>query len=156
MACQRAASKARSSGRAPFIQNTVRQYWIYVPAQYDPAKPAALMVFQDGHQYVALDRDYRVPTVFDNLIAAKTMPVTIGVFVNPGHAGEELPKDPWRSSNRSNEYDVLTDQYARFLIDELLPEIARRYPVLPRSGAARDRRRQLRRDLRVHRRLGAA
>jgi enterochelin esterase-like enzyme len=56
------------------------------------------------------------------------MPVTIGVFVNPGHAGDELPKDPWRSSNRSNEYDVLTDQYARFLIDELLPDIAKRYP----------------------------
>ena len=108
--------------------DTVRQYWIYVPAQYDRAKPAALMVFQDGHQYVALDRDYRVPTVFDNLIAAKAMPVTIGVFVNPGHAGEALPDNPWRASNRSNEYDVLTDQYARFLIDELLPDIAKRYP----------------------------
>ena len=114
--------------KSTIYQNTVRQYWIYVPAQYDPSKPAALMVFQDGHQYVALDRDYRVPTVFDNLIAARAMPVTIGVFVNPGHAGEELPKDPWRSSNRSNEYDVLTDQYARFLIDELLPDIAKRYP----------------------------
>ena len=114
--------------KSTIYQNTVRQYWIYVPAQYDPSKPAALMVFQDGHQYVALDRDYRVPTVFDNLIAARAMPVTIGVFVNPGHAGEELPRDPWRSSNRSNEYDVLTDQYARFLIDELLPDITKRYP----------------------------
>ncbi len=117
--------------KSTIYPNTVRQYWIYVPAQYDSAKAAALMVFQDGHQYVALDRDYRVPTVFDNLIAAKAMPVTIGVFVNPGHAGEELPKDPWRSSNRSNEYDVLTDQYARFLIDELLPDIAKRYPYSP-------------------------
>jgi enterochelin esterase family protein len=114
--------------KSTIYPNTVRQYWIYVPAQYDPAKPAALMVFQDGHQYVALDRDYRVPTVFDNLIAAKAMPVTIGVFVNPGHAGEALPENPWRASNRSNEYDVLTDQYARFLIDELLPDIAKRYP----------------------------
>jgi enterochelin esterase-like enzyme len=52
--------------KSTIYQNTVRQYWIYVPAQYDASKPAALMVFQDGHQYVALDRDYRVPTVFDN------------------------------------------------------------------------------------------
>lgn len=114
--------------KSTIFANTVRQYWIYVPAQYDPARPAALMVFQDGHQYVNADREYRAPIVFDNLIARDEMPVTIGVFVNPGHAGEELPADPWRASNRSYEYDSLGDQYARFLIEELLPEVARKYP----------------------------
>jgi enterochelin esterase-like enzyme len=114
--------------KSTVFANTVRQYWIYVPAQYDPGKPAALMVFQDGHQYVASDREYRVPIVFDNLIASHEMPVTIGVFVNPGHAGEELPENPWHASNRSTEYDSLGDQYARFLIDELLPDVAKRYP----------------------------
>ena len=108
--------------------DTVRQYWIYVPAQYDRARPAALMVFQDGHQYVNTEREYRVPIVFDNLIAKGEMPVTIGVFVNPGHTGTELPENPWRGSNRSWEYDSLTDQYARFLIDELLPSVAKTYP----------------------------
>ncbi|MGI9244469.1 MAG: alpha/beta hydrolase [Verrucomicrobiales bacterium] len=106
---------------------TKREYYLYVPAQYDGSKPAALMVFQDGHQYVNTERDYRVPTVFDNLIHAGEMPVTIGLFINPGHKGEEFPKSPWKCNNRSFEYDSLGDQYARFLIDELIPEIATRY-----------------------------
>jgi enterochelin esterase-like enzyme len=114
--------------KSTIFQNTVRQYWVYVPAGYDAAKPAALMVFQDGHAYVKADGDYRVPIVFDNLIAKGEMPPTIGVFVNPGHSGEELPADPWRASNRSFEYDNVSDQYARFLSDELLPEVARTYP----------------------------
>ena len=71
------------------------------------------MVFQDGHQYVSSDREYRVPIVFDNLIPPKAMPVTIGVFVNPGHNRRGAAKGPWRSSNRSNEYDILSDQYAQ-------------------------------------------
>jgi len=65
--------------------NTSRDYWVYVPAQYDPAKPACLMVFFDGHAYVGLKGDYRIPYVFDNLIYRREMPVTIGVFINPGH-----------------------------------------------------------------------
>src|SRR5262245_6327582 len=64
---------------------TIRRYWIYVPAQYDGSTPAALMVFQDGHAYVNEEQDFRVPVVFDNLIAKGEMPVTIGVFVDPGH-----------------------------------------------------------------------
>jgi enterochelin esterase family protein len=131
---QRQAGVPQGAVHGPFVwkstifANTVRQYWIYVPAQYDKARPAALMVFQDGHQYVHPEREYRVPIVFDNLIAKGAMPVTLGVFVNPGHTGEQLPENPWRSSNRSYEYDLLSDEYARFLIDELLPEVARQYP----------------------------
>jgi enterochelin esterase-like enzyme len=109
------------------FENTVRQYWIYVPAQYDAAREAALMVFQDGHKYVHLEQEYRAPVVMDNLIHAGHMPVTIGVFVNPGHAGSELPDNPWRASNRSFEYDSLSEQYARFLIEELLPEVEKSY-----------------------------
>jgi enterochelin esterase-like enzyme len=106
---------------------TIRQYWVYVPAQYDGSKPAAVMVFQDGHKYVHQEQEYRVPIVFDNLIHRSEMPVTIGIFVNPGHAGDALPENPWRASNRSFEYDSLTGTYARFVADELLPEVARRY-----------------------------
>jgi enterochelin esterase family protein len=107
---------------------TVRDYWIYVPKQYEPAKPAALMVFQDGGGYVSTNGSYRVPTVFDNLIAKKEMPVTIGVFVNPGvvPATEQGKKD---RSNRSFEYDSLGDAYAKFLLSELLPEIAKKYQL---------------------------
>ena len=63
---------------------TVRDYWIYVPAQYDKSKPACLMIFNDGGGYVRENGHSRVPIVFDNLIHKKEMPVTIGLFINPG------------------------------------------------------------------------
>ena len=94
------------------------------------------MVFQDGHKYVNTEQEYRVPVVFDNLITKGEMPVTIGVFINPGHAGGELPADPWRASNRSFEYDTLSDQYARFLLEEILPEVGKEHQADRRSRAA--------------------
>jgi enterochelin esterase family protein len=105
---------------------TVRDYWVYVPKQYDSARSAALMVFQDGGSYQNTNGQYRVPTVFDNLIAKKEMPVTIGVFVNPGvvPATESGRQD---RRNRSFEYDSLGDAYAKFLLNELLPEVAKKY-----------------------------
>jgi enterochelin esterase family protein len=106
---------------------TRRDYWVYVPQQYDPATPAAVMIFQDGHAYLKEDGDFRAPIVFDNLIHTGTMPVTIGIFINPGHVGEELPAVAFRASNRSFEYDSLSDQYARFLLDEILPEVGARW-----------------------------
>jgi enterochelin esterase family protein len=109
--------------------STVRQYWVYVPAQYDAAKPAAVMVFQDGHKYVNTEQEYRVPIVLDNLIHKREMPVTIGIFVNPGNRGETLPADPWRADNRSNEYDTLGELYARFLVEEILPEVGKTYAL---------------------------
>ena len=115
--------------KSKVFANTIREYYVYVPAQYDPKNPAALMVFQDGHTYVKEDGDFRVPVVFDNLIHQKAMPVTIGLFINPGQHGEELPKDPFRADNRSVEYDTLTDQYDRLLIDELIPEISKTYKL---------------------------
>jgi enterochelin esterase-like enzyme len=100
--------------RSTLFTNTIREYYLYIPAQYDPQKPACLMVFQDGHKYVHTNQEYRVPIVFDNLIHRKEMPVTIGLFVNPGHRGEEMPEDRWKANNRSFEYDSLGDLYARF------------------------------------------
>jgi gluconolactonase len=103
---------------------TVRDYWVYVPAQYQPDSPAAVMVFQDGGGFVREDGRWRVPIVFDNLIAAGEMPVTVGVFVDPGvlSGGEGGTPIRW---NRSFEYDALGDRYSRFLLDELLPEVGR-------------------------------
>jgi len=106
---------------------TQREYWIYVPQLYDPATPAAVMVFQDGHTYLNPEGAFRVPVVFDNLIHAGTMPVTIGIFINPGHVGPELPGNRHRASNRSFEYDTLSEQYARFLIEEILPAVGKQW-----------------------------
>lgn len=101
-----------------------RKWWLYVPAQYDGKKPAALMVFQDGGGYQSRTGAWRVPVVFDNLIHKKEMPVTVGVFVNPGtkklDAGATPPKT---ATNRSVEYDTLSDKYATFLLTEVLPEV---------------------------------
>jgi enterochelin esterase family protein len=104
---------------------TIRRYYVYVPEQYDSSK-AALMVFQDGHTYIKDDGDFRVPAVFDNLIHQGAMPVTIGVFIDPGHKKPELPPEPgWQPEpeNRSFEYDTLSDDYAKFLLTEILPEV---------------------------------
>jgi enterochelin esterase family protein len=105
---------------------TQRDYWLYVPQQYSSRQPACLMIFQDGALYI--DPAVNAPIVFDNLIAARAMPVTIGLFVN---AGEPGPGDPvyGGGSNRSLEYDSLGDAYARFLLDELIPEVARDYAI---------------------------
>ncbi len=113
--------------KSTVFAGTIRQYWVYVPAQYDGMTPAAVMVFQDGHAYVAEKGEHRVATVFDNLIHKGEMPVTVGIFLNPGHTSEKLPEKPgWGGpNNRSFEYDTLSDQYARFLTDEILPEVGK-------------------------------
>lgn len=104
-----------------------RDYWVYVPQQYEPASPAAVMVFQDGKRYLDEAGWFRVPVVFDNLIHAGAMPVTVGIFLNPGHVGDAPPTDRGPFSNRSFEYDTLSDQYARFLREEILPEVDARW-----------------------------
>ncbi len=100
---------------------TTRSYQVYVPAQYDATKPACLMVFFDGAGMLNATGAYRVPVVFDNLIARKEMPVTIAVGINPGSVAATAPGTPARSQ-RSYEYDSLGETNARFLLDELLPE----------------------------------
>jgi enterochelin esterase-like enzyme len=110
---------------------TIRRYYVYVPAQYDATKPSALMVFQDGHAYINEDGNFRVPIVFDNLIHKGEMPVTIGVFVDPGHKKDELPPElGWDPTpeNRSFEYDTLSGDYAEFLITEILPAVRKDHP----------------------------
>ncbi|GAB3178197.1 SMP-30/gluconolactonase/LRE family protein [Telluribacter humicola] len=95
---------------------TWREYWVYVPAQYRPDRPACVYVNQDGIQWKA-------PTVFDNLIHRKEMPVTIGVFVTPGRVRAAQADGALDRFNRSFEYDGLGDAYARFILDEILPEV---------------------------------
>lgn len=111
------------------FSGTTRDYWVYVPAQYRPEAPAALMVFQDGHAYVDEKGAFRVPVVFDNLIHRGDMRVTIGLFINPGHAGKTPPETPWQSSARSYEYDSTTEKYSRFLIEEMIPELEKRVRI---------------------------
>jgi|GEM_PF-554747 len=105
---------------------TVRDYWVYVPAQYNKEKPACVMVFQDGGGYQSETGQYRSTIVMDNLIHEGAIPVMIGIFINPGNipAAEKTQKD---RSNRSFEYDTLSDQYSKFLMEEILPEVSKSY-----------------------------
>jgi len=105
-------------------------FWVYVPAQYDPSTPAAFMVWQDGERFSGRNTEevcrlcpslYRVQEVTDNLIHQKKIPVMIHLFVSPGmRNGESL---------RSIQYDSVTDRYSRFLLEEILPEIHAEYNV---------------------------
>ena len=97
---------------------TRHRYWVYVPAHYTASKPASVMVFQDGWMYLDPEGAVRTGVVFDNLIHRREMPITIGVFVDPGEPG-----------NRNVEYDAFTDAYATFLATEMLPDVRVSYRV---------------------------
>jgi hypothetical protein len=132
---QEGAPKGRLEGpfefRSKIIPGTVRRYWIFVPAQYNPKFTANVLVFQDGQRATRVDGSLRIPQVMENLIAKKKMPVTIGIFITPGNLSETYPADlDMRNPNhRRQEYDALDDTYARFLIDEMLPEVEKKYSL---------------------------
>ncbi len=108
---------------------TRRDGWLYVPAQYDSSKPAALMVFQDGNAYYSTNGQVRATIVFDNLIHSGEMPVTIGLFISPGDRTGQSKTNQWSASNRSFEYDSLGDAYAKFLINELIPFVQNKWKL---------------------------
>jgi gluconolactonase len=93
---------------------TTRKVTVYIPRQYDPARPACVWVNQDGMQHKA-------DVVFDNLIAKGEMPVTIYIAASPGVVKALDGKAALDRFNRSREYDGLGDAYARFVLEELLP-----------------------------------
>jgi len=112
---------------------TQHTYWTYVPAQYDPAKPARLMVFQDGHAFSNPNGDVRATNVVDNLIHRRELPVMILVFINPGRRPDQPEPNSreWgdRTTNRPTEYNSLDDRYARVIVDELLPALKKDYNI---------------------------
>ena len=103
--------------KSQIFEGTTRDWWVYVPAQYSPDKPACVAVIQDGQW----SRGYWTP-VLDNLIAKKEIPVTIAIFLKPGTKSRDL-------DNRSVEYDTVSDRYPRFLIEEILPEVEKTYKL---------------------------
>jgi len=115
--------------KSKVLDGTIRKYWVYVPAQYKADTPACVFVFQDGARAINPKGVIRVPTVMDNLIHKKEMPVTIGIFITPGQKGDDYPDriGTGNPNNRSVEYDSLGDAYARFIVDEMLPEVGKTY-----------------------------
>jgi enterochelin esterase family protein len=131
----------RGEVRGPFTlpseayPGTQHTYWVYVPAQYDPAVPAALMIFNDGQAFKNMDGDLRAPNVLDNLIHRREIPVMLSVFINPGRRPDQPEPTPqeWgdRTTNRPTEYNSLDDRYARVIVDELLPALRKDYNLSP-------------------------
>lgn len=107
--------------------DTVRDVTVYLPAQYKVGDKACLMVWQDGNRHSERDGQMRVPVVFDHLIHRREMPVTIGVFIDPGRKKNQ-PAGA-KPGNRGFEYDSLGDAYVTFLLSEILPEVEKRYDV---------------------------
>jgi enterochelin esterase-like enzyme len=114
---------------------TQHTYWVYVPAQYDPKQATALMIFNDGQAMIDTNGSVRAPNVLDNLIWRREIPVMITVFINPGRTPEQSEPTPrdWgdRNTNRPEEYNRLNDKYARVIVDELMPVLARQYNLSP-------------------------
>ena len=112
---------------------TQHTYWVHVPAQYDPAVEADLMIFQDGQAFIDMNGSARAPNVLDNLIYRRELPVMITAFINPGRRPDQPEPNPsqWgdQTTNRPTEYNELDDRYARVIVDELLPALARDYTI---------------------------
>ena len=106
--------------KGPFVipsdvyPGTQHTYWVYVPAQYNPNEPAALMVYNDGAGYMDPDGKIRAVAVMDNLIYRREIPVMIGVFINPGRRPDqpEATSQDWgdRFTNRPEEYNSIDDR----------------------------------------------
>lgn len=109
--------------KSKIYPGTERNYWVYVPILYDAVKPACVMVVQDG---LSRATDWNLPAILDSLITAKQIPVVIGIFIDHGKVPSS-GNDNYPRFNRSLEYDALGDRYARFLLEEMLPEVGRSY-----------------------------
>ncbi len=123
-----AGALTKHTWKSTLFADTVRDYWVYLPAQLDRTRPACLLVVQDGGRRIGPASDARYTVVLDNLIHQKAIPALVAVFIDPGvfPAAEGRPARP----NRSFEYDTLSDRYARFLLEEILPEVARTHGVV--------------------------
>jgi enterochelin esterase family protein len=112
---------------------TQHTYWVYVPAQYDPAVPMSLMVYNDGQAFMNPEGDLRVQNVMDNLIYRREIPVMLGVFINPGRTPEQPEPNlqEWgdRTTNRPAEYNTPDDKYARIITEELMPALNKEYNI---------------------------
>ncbi|HET6181044.1 MAG TPA: alpha/beta hydrolase-fold protein [Candidatus Sulfotelmatobacter sp.] len=121
---------ALPSNAYPGTQHT---YWVYVPAQYDPAVSASLMIYNDGQAFMNPEGEVRAQNVMDNLIFRRELPLMIAVFINPGRRPDQPEPNAteWgdHTTNRPTEYNSLDDKYARVIVDELMPALAKEYNI---------------------------
>lgn len=130
---QPAALQGRLEGplelHSKIYPGTVRRYWVYVPADYDPSRPPNLLLFQDGQHATNPGGPLAVPALLDKLIGQHAIPSTLGVFVTPGNLSAHYPDDlgTQNPNHRPEEYDALSDDYSRMTLEELLPAVAQKW-----------------------------
>ncbi len=126
---QNTAATSAGEIKGPFVwkskiyPGTERNYWVYVPKQYNSSKPACTIIVQDG---LSRATGWKLPSILDSLIALKEIPVIIGIFIDHGKV-PSIGNDNYPRYNRSLEYDGMGDKYARFLLEEMLPEVSKSY-----------------------------
>ena len=124
-------------------------YWVYASPGVDPTVPAALMVWQDGQGLIGEYSRMRLFTVTENLVHQKLIPPMVHVMIAPGQSAEG-------KAMRSIEYDTMSDRYARFLMEEVLPEVEKTYKLRPDAYSRAIAGRILGRHLRLQCRLAHA
>jgi enterochelin esterase-like enzyme len=90
--------------------NPTRKVSVYIPNQYAAGSEAAFAVIQDA-SYIKV-----LPTILDNMIHDKRLPVIIPIFVANGGFDS-------KGSERGLEYDTLSGKYAEFIDAEVLPQV---------------------------------
>ncbi len=120
------------------------QYTIFVPSQYQKGKPAALMIFLDGREWVTTPAGtgtiawtdqggWHADNVLANMIHSGDIPVTIAVFIDPGTPSGMFTGSGADNSTRSTQYDHPDDKYSQFTLTEFLPDV-----VLPNYDIVQD------------------
>ena len=143
VASQPVALRGRLEGpfelQSKIYPGTVRRYWVYVPANYDPSRPPNLLLFQDGQRATNPGGSLGIPALLDKLIEQRAIPATLGVFVTPGNLSARYPDNLGMQNpdHRAEEYDALSPDYSRMTLEELLPAVAQkwRFAAEPRRRA---------------------
>jgi enterochelin esterase family protein len=111
----------KRSHTSRIYEGMVADYWVYAPAAYRAGTPAAVMFWTDGEVHINRDAGSRALNVWDNLTHEKKIPVIIQVLVSPGLKEGRR----WRSI----QYDSVDDRFARYVLEEILPEVAKTYSL---------------------------
>lgn len=104
---------ATLDARKPVRQE--RKIFVYIPAAYQDGTQAPILVTLDGPSRLNLVRN-----ALDNLTIAQSperrLPAFIAIAVENGG-------DDGKGSQRGLEYDTMSDRFARFINDEVLPSV---------------------------------
>ena len=115
--------------KSQIIAGTVRRYWVYVPAQYTAAMRPTCSFFRTAAGDQPHGRDAH-QQVLENLIPKKQIPVTIGIFITPGQHGDAYPEESEPAiPTTAPRIRLLNDPYARFIVEEILPEVGKTYSL---------------------------